>query len=102
MRIIIALFVAALFLWTALWLMDEARAHSWYDTSCCSGRDCEAISIEAVTESATGWTVDYLSKQGFIVHGFTPRGKERDSQDGQFHGCAMPDRFLCLYVPRTV
>ncbi len=79
-----------------------AQAHSWYSQQCCSGKDCEPISIEAVTESADGWTVDYMSKQGFVVHGFTPRGKERDSQDGQFHGCAMPDRFLCLYVPRTV
>ncbi len=76
-----------------------AHAHSWYSPSCCSDRDCEPITFDSVTESAEGWTVHYQSKQGFPVMAFTPRGKERHSQDGRFHGCASPTRFLCLYVP---
>lgn len=76
-----------------------AAAHSWYEPACCSNRDCEPIAFDAVTESAEGWTVHYQSKLGFPVMAFTPRGKERHSQDGRFHGCASPTRFLCLYVP---
>lgn len=76
-----------------------AYPHSWYEPACCSGRDCEPISFDAVTESADGWTVDYYSKQGFPVHAFVPRGKERHSHDGRFHGCATSTRFLCLYTP---
>lgn len=76
-----------------------ASAHSFYDAACCSNRDCEPISFDSVTESAEGWTVHYQSKQGFPVMAFTPRGKERHSQDGRFHGCATSTRFLCLYVP---
>ena len=76
-----------------------AAAHSWYEPACCSNRDCEPISFDSVTESAEGWTVHYQSKQGFPVMAFMPRGKERHSQDGRFHGCATSTRFLCLYVP---
>jgi hypothetical protein len=76
-----------------------AAAHSWYEPACCSSRDCEPISFDSVTESAEGWTVHYQSKLGFPVMAFTPRGKERHSQDGRFHGCATSTRFLCLYVP---
>lgn len=95
--IILALIVAVSLLYVV-----SANAHSWYDQQCCNMRDCEPISIEAVTETKSGWTVDYISKLGFPVHGVTPYGKERDSQDGRFHACAMPGRFLCLYVPRNV
>lgn len=78
-----------------------AHSHSWYEPACCSDRDCEPISFDSVTESAEGWTVHYQSKQGFPVMAFMPRGKERHSQDGRFHGCATSTRFLCLYVPVT-
>jgi len=76
-----------------------AAAHSWYDASCCSNRDCEPIPPEAINETAVGYEVNYFSKQGFPVHGFMPREKARHSQDGRFHGCATSTRFLCLYVP---
>ena len=99
--IAIVMAVAALFLLgTAyLWSSLPAAAHSWYEPACCSSRDCEPIAFDSVTESAEGWTVHYQSKLGFPVMAFTPRGKERHSQDGRFHGCASPTRFLCLYVP---
>lgn len=79
-----------------------AYSHSWYDPSCCSNRDCEPIAFDAVVETEAGYEVNYFSKQGFQVHGFVPRDKARHSQDGRFHGCAMPSRFLCLYVPSNV
>lgn len=91
---IILLLIAAYFNATL-----PASAHSWYDMQCCSSRDCEPIPPDAVNETAAGYEVNYFSKQGFAVQGFVPREKARHSQDGRFHGCAMPTRFLCLYVP---
>lgn len=99
--IAITMAVAALFLLAAayLWSSLPASAHSWYDYQCCSDRDCEPIPPDAVNETEAGYEVNYFSKQGFQVHGFVPRAAARHSQDGRFHGCAMPSRFLCLYVP---
>lgn len=83
-------------------MANLAMAHSWYEPACCSGRDCEPISFDSVTETEAGYEVAYFSKQGFPVHGFMPREKVRHSQDGRFHGCATSTRFLCLYVPSNV
>ena len=83
-------------------LAVPASAHKWYDLSCCGENDCEAIPFEAVTEMQNGWQLDYWSARGFKVHAFVERGKQRDSQDGQFHGCAAPAGFYCLYVPVNV
>lgn len=80
---------------------DHFSADHWYDAVCCSRRDCEALPPEAVEDVPGGWHVRYLSKRGFAVNAFVPSAKARDSQDGRFHGCATPDRFLCLYVPRV-
>jgi hypothetical protein len=81
---------------------DCAFAHSWYDQACCSGTDCEPIPFEAVTEVEGGWMVAYVGKMSGPISAFVPRGGERHSQDGRFHACARPGRFLCLYVPSTV
>ncbi len=91
--------VLCLFVMAYLWSSLPVEAHSWYDTACCSDRDCEAIEPDAVNETAAGYEVNYFSKQGFAVHGFMPREKITHSQDGRFHGCATSVRFLCLYVP---
>jgi hypothetical protein len=98
-RIVFGLIIASVLLLIAAHMLRPAWAHSWYDTSCCSNRDCEPIPPDAVNETATGYEVNYFSKQGFPVHGFMPREKARHSQDGRFHGCATSTRFLCLYVP---
>jgi hypothetical protein len=91
----------------AVLISGKARAHQaatgWaYDQACCSGQDCEALPVGSVEDMKQGWHVRYTSKRGFLVDAMVPYGRERDSQDGQFHGCAVPDRFLCLYAPRTV
>ncbi len=80
----------------------KANSHSWYDPQCCSNRDCEPIPFEAVTETNDGWVVTYVSSRGFPMHAFVPRGKQKESQDGRYHACANPTRFLCLYVPVNV
>lgn len=79
-----------------------ALAHEWYEPQCCSGLDCEPISFEAVEDTPAGYHVRYLSKTGLAVDIMVPFDKTRHSQDGRFHGCASPVRFLCLYVPRNV
>lgn len=86
----------------ALVVATEAWPHDWYEPACCSGRDCEPIPFDAVYETRDGWQVNYTGKLGFRVNAFVPKGKERHSQDGRFHGCASETRFLCLYVPRNV
>lgn len=91
--------VLCLFVMAYLWSTLPVEAHSWYDTACCSDRDCEAIEPDAVTETKLGYKVDYFSRQGFEVHGWIERTQTRHSHDGRFHGCATSTRFLCLYVP---
>jgi hypothetical protein len=98
LRTLPVLFASFVVFAVASWL-SESKAHSWYEPACCSGRDCEPLDIESVIETAEGWTVSYLSKQGFLVKASIPHGKERHSQDGRFHACASSTRFLCLYVP---
>lgn len=95
--------MAALLLLAAMAVLAAAPAHSmsWYDASCCNNFDCEPLPPEAVEDVSGGWRVHYLAKRGLPVDAFVPAGKERDSQDGRFHGCATPIRFLCLYVPRV-
>ena len=80
---------------------DHFAGGHWYEQRCCSGFDCEPLPPEAVEDVRGGWRVRYLAKRGLAVDAFVPAGKERDSQDGRFHGCATFDRFLCLYVPRV-
>lgn len=82
-------------------LPSPAHSMSWYDASCCNNFDCEPLPAEAVEDVSGGWHVHYLAKRGFAVDVFVPTGKDRPSQDGRFHGCATPIRFLCLYVPRV-
>jgi hypothetical protein len=99
LSVLVGAAILCIFVMAYLWAALPAHAHSWYDYQCCSDRDCEPIEPDAVNETEAGYEVNYFSKQGFQVHGFVPRDKARHSQDGRFHGCAMPSRFLCLYVP---
>lgn len=92
---------ALLLLAAALVYAGQAHSHEWYDASCCSKFDCEELLAESVEDVAGGWHVHYLAKRGLAVDVFVPIGKDRNSQNGKFHGCATPIRFLCLYVPRV-
>jgi hypothetical protein len=97
------IFLGLLLLVLANAAFSHTAATGWaYDQQCCSGYDCEALPVGAVEDTAQGWHVRYWAKLGFAVDVIVPYSKERDSQDGKFHGCATVDRFLCLYVPRTV
>ena len=94
--------LAALIVIVAMLLIAEmARAHEWYDTACCSSRDCEEIPDTAVTIESGGYHVRYVGALGFHVDIIVPFNKARPSRNENFHGCASSDRFLCLYVPGT-
>jgi hypothetical protein len=94
--IIVAL---AVFCLAMVVLIKTAQSHAWYDRQCCSGKDCEQLPDGAVTMEPGGYHVKYRAMLGLAVDVIVPYEKARPSQDGNFHGCANPMQFLCLYAP---
>lgn len=94
-------------------LGSPALAHSWYDTSCCSGYDCHQIPLETVKVTREGYQVTIPPG----VHDRAPNGwselvpyringtintRIRNSGDSEYHACISPaikDHILCLYRP---
>lgn len=67
--------------------------HSWYDSDCCSDKDCSRAPM-AIVEMHDG----YHLADGRTVPYRDPR--VRQSADSDFHVCQFPDgRIICLYVP---
>lgn len=87
-------------------LGGSALAHSWYATRCCGGQDCFPIDVSAVTETSTGWRVDYSSPDWGSVHETVDRSQAEPSLDGQYHMCLKPPtalvRIRCFYAPANV
>lgn len=81
----------------------NAQAHMWYPQSCCAGSDCEAIPIDGVMETATGYHVVYDSPRFGRIDETIPRDKARHSEDGSFHGCwrasTISPRTICFFAP---
>lgn len=91
-----------------------ARAHSWYSSYCCTGKDCVEANAGTVIPSKGGWRV--IVKPG--QHPMAPNGFEelvpyddkriQPSQDDNFHICILPKvdtaytklpvRLRCLYI----
>lgn len=92
--VIACLVLAALLMW-----MAQANAMGWYDSACCSNRDCEQLSDTAVTVEEGGYRVHYTAKLGLAVNVLVPFNAAKPSRDGHYHGCANTVAFLCLYVP---
>ena len=85
-----ALCFAAVLLCTA----ERARAHSWYEVTCCSERDCLPVDDGVVVERADGVHV-----QG---HGTLSRTdpRLRMSRDDRDHLCVSQHaatKLLCVY-----
>ena len=80
-------------------LGSPAYAMGWYDSVCCSNRDCEELADTAVTIQSGGYRVRYKAKMGLDVDVIVPFDKARPSRDEHYHGCANTTAFLCLYVP---
>lgn len=71
-----------------------AKAHSFYDLSCCSENDCKPLPDGSVK----------ITQSGYLWDGETfPFNDKRVkySPDGKYHGCALQytGSKLCLYVP---
>lgn len=75
--ILAGFFALAVLLMVAAW--SVARAHSWYDKSCCDDRDCERLAPEKVRVTPQG----YVTPDGELV----PFGEARVSADGDYHWC---------------
>jgi len=88
------LFAFSLLLAFPVCLAETARAHSWYEASCCSERDCVPVEDGVVVEKADGVHV-----QGFgILSRTDPR--LRLSRDDRDHLCvaqAGATKLICVY-----
>ena len=96
------LLIAALgmFILGAVWITD-ARAHSWYDASCCRGDDCAPV--DWIKKHQDGrWFA--RTKHGTMV--FDKDISIRNSKDGKDHACLFKHqkvahglyRGRCLYL----
>lgn len=75
----------------------SARAHDWYEYSCCSDRDCAPLAEGTVVEGPAGYEIP---STGETIPYFDPRIRKLWSPDGKFHRCHRPDGTTrCLYTP---
>lgn len=95
---------------TVIWLIygaiiaaaiNSAKAHSWYESSCCGGEDCKPVPDGTVTETKEGVVV----KDWGIMS--ESDGRLRWSQDERDHICiskatfgAPTGKLLCVYRKR--
>lgn len=93
--------ILGLMLLWALW----AYAHSWYDSDCCAGNDCEPVDFEVVTDTGAGYRfTGHSPRFGYFDQEF-PQQSIRLSKDGQFHICFYPSqrdphrKLRCAYEP---
>lgn len=83
-----------------------AAAHSWYASSCCSGRDCAPILMQQVSVDPGGWHIRLRAGDHPFVSTDLDElipyddGRIKKSEDGDFHICInSSQRILCVYVP---
>lgn len=64
----------------------------WYDSDCCSNRDCNPVEREDVEEIEGGaWK--------HLPTGFVFKGKQiRPSHDSRFHVCIWNGQPMCIYI----
>jgi hypothetical protein len=91
--------VLVAFLTFVLW-SEVAKAHSFYEASCCNDRDCAPLPPEQVQVTPQG----YVLPNGQTV----PFGQERVSPDKDYHWCRYPgtqplvhpyNERVCFYAP---
>lgn len=88
-------------------IATPAFSHSWYDTACCSGKDCTPVGIGIVTPSRDGWHISIRPGDHplvtFNIDEIIPFDdpRIRDSQDLNAHVCIHPyyHTLQCVYVP---
>ena len=69
----------------------KARAHSWYEPSCCSGKDCRPVDDGHVVEKADGV---HVKGWGVLNRADSRLRWSRDDRD---HVCENPAKLLCVY-----
>jgi hypothetical protein len=92
----ITLIVAFIFLFA---ITGSVFSHSWYDTWCCSDRDCAEVT--AREETGHGDLI-VTSKHGTVT--ISPTMQRLPSQDGKEHVCIRSDEdgkkhAICYYAP---
>ena len=75
-------------------------ADHWYDTSCCSKRDCEPVEPGAIMWTPEGYQIRYRTSRGHIAEGFLKHDASgiKFSKDGQEHACAPFAKVVCIYI----
>lgn len=91
-------------LWGMIYVcVGKALAHSFYDYSCCSDRDCKPVPTEAIRVTPKGYV--YVPS-GEVIGYSDRRIRATPPEDTQqrYHVCTtggMPlGKVLCLYVPQ--
>lgn len=90
---------AGLVIWGIVMLCSTlARAHSFYEATCCSGLDCRPVADAAITEGPNGYVINATGE----VIGYGDK-RIRQSPDQSYHWCSVggkPDtKTICLYSP---
>lgn len=70
-----------------------AHGHSWYDSDCCGGNDCEPVKV--MTDNGGNYAILKNGNKWYIDQ---PR-TIRPSQDDNYHVCIHQGIVWCLYVP---
>lgn len=82
--------------------VGDAKAHDWYDYSCCSDKDCRPIPFDAVQVTPEGYRVPSGDVIPFASTKIKPTPAEDTEQ--RFHWCTVAGtdtgHTLCLYVPQ--
>jgi hypothetical protein len=71
-----------------------ASAHEWFDSDCCSDRDCRVVPSGTITElpDGSGWRVRGFSEK---IGRSDPRA--RPSKNGQEAVCSASLTLRCIY-----
>jgi hypothetical protein len=72
------------------------NAHSWYDLSCCSEKDCHPVPQEELEQDGNGDWVHLPT--GLRFHG----SMIKPSQDKHWHICYSPDNGIHKDIPYCV
>lgn len=76
----------------------QSQAHSFFDSSCCGGRDCKLAPAHGVTWTPQGWAVEATSE---TVPFADPRIRYNPPDEPGVFICQIPGqpKLTCLYLP---
>ena len=89
-------------------MLERASAHSWYESSCCSGQDCRPMPVGTVKITPQGYELSIPDGPVVKISNTDPRIRmipiSAPPEDRfRFHVCTAMGRpsgtVLCVYVP---